>query len=115
MPSGVQQTSTPCGRSSAHSPSAKLCWNALTAEYIASVAEPARHASDATRTIPPRPRSRIAHRAAEMVCQRDGPDAVQLDLLQRVVDLVVQERRGPIRGARVVDHQADIEADGRIG
>ena len=59
MPSGVQHTSTPCGRNSAHKPSAKLCWNAFTAEYTASVAEPATQASDATSTMPPRPRSRI--------------------------------------------------------
>ena len=37
MPSGVQHTSTPWGRSSAHSPSAQLTVNAFTADYTAIV------------------------------------------------------------------------------
>ncbi len=39
----------------------------------------------------------------------------QLDLLERVLDLGLQEGRGPIRGACVVDQQPDVEAIGRRG
>jgi len=41
--------------------------------------------------------------------------AVELDLLEGVLELVVQERRRTVRRARVVDHQADVQPRGRIG
>ena len=57
----------------------------------------------------------LAHGGTEMVRQGDRPDAVQLDLLERVVDVGLQEGRDPVRGAGVVDQKPDVEAIGRVG
>ncbi len=113
MPSGVQHTSTPCGRSSAHSPSAKLTLNAFTAEYTASSDAPDRQASDPTRTMPPRPRSRIA--GAKCRASATGPMHASCDLLKRVLERVVEKLDRPVRGSGVVDDQSDLEPVGRLG
>ncbi len=113
MPSGVQHTSTPCGRSSAHSPSAKLSLNAFTAEYTASVAAPARQASD--RDQHDAAATTLAHRRREVPRQRDRSDAAELDLLERVLERVVEELDRAVRGSGVVDDQSDVEPLGGLG
>ncbi|HMD95699.1 MAG TPA: hypothetical protein VKG80_23950 [Trebonia sp.] len=45
--------------------------NIFTAEYTTTFAAPARHAPDPTRTMPPRPRSRIA--GAQWCTRASGP------------------------------------------
>ena len=50
-----------------------------------------------------------------MVDQRDGSDAVQLDLVERVVESGLQKRRRAIGGTGVVDDEPDVDPVGRIG